>query len=230
MSRLGKVILHIPAREGSKRLRHKNLRLLGGRPMISYAIDAAVGAKVTDNIYVNTDSLEIIQYVRGSYPGVNIYERDKALADDATQSDHFNADIIAQLSPDTLIMINPVCPLITAVDVQDAVMAYESSDCDTLITSNSTQMQVFCEDTPVNIKLGETLAPTQDNAVVNILNWAITIWDAASFIDRFDRLGAAALGKKRLYHPLNVLKSIKVSHQEDLELCESLISSKARGL
>ena len=36
MKDLGKIVIHIPAREGSKRVPKKNLRHMNGKPMISF--------------------------------------------------------------------------------------------------------------------------------------------------------------------------------------------------
>ena len=40
-----KYIAFIPARIGSQRLKHKNLALINGKPLIAYAIDAAKKSK-----------------------------------------------------------------------------------------------------------------------------------------------------------------------------------------
>jgi CMP-N-acetylneuraminic acid synthetase len=223
MKDLGKIVLHVPAREGSKRIPRKNIRSMAGRPMISYAIKAALKSKITDYVYVNTDAEEIIDYVEKKYKQVNIYKRKKQLAEDNTSSEQFTIDIINFLQPDTLVMINPVCPLIESSDITDAMAAYQNSECDTLITCSTTQMQTFCNGNPVNIKVNEQLLPSQDNDLVQVLNWAITIWDARKFKERFDRLGYAALGKNRLLYPIDHLKSFKVSEEKDFQLCETLI-------
>lgn len=54
-----KVVAFIPARAGSKRLADKNLRLLGGRPLIEYTCRAALDSGVPDAVYINTDSRAI---------------------------------------------------------------------------------------------------------------------------------------------------------------------------
>jgi CMP-N,N'-diacetyllegionaminic acid synthase len=228
MKNLGKVVLHIPAREGSKRVPRKNIRLMAGSPMISYVIKAALMSGVTDNIYVNTDSEEIIDYVNREYSQLNIYKRNFFLASDTASSDQFNMDIINTLNPDTLIMINPVCPLIESTDIANAVLEYQNSDCDTLITCNETQMQTFCDGLPVNIRVNEQLCPSQDNKKVKILNWAITIWDARKFKKRFDELGYSVMGDVRLLHPINHLRSFKVSEEMDFQACQALIISNKR--
>jgi len=226
MKDLGKIVLHIPAREGSKRVPRKNIREMAGKPMISYVIDASLESTVTDNVYVNTDAKEIIEYVSKSFPDVKIHEREKKLADDKASSDQFNMDIIDTLEPDTLVMVNPVCPLIDAKDITEAVAAYKLSDCDTLITCTTTQMQTFCNDMPVNIRLDEELAASQTNPVVQILNWAITIWDAKLFKKRFAKLGYASMGDNRVLYPIDHLKSFKVSEEKDFKVCEALIENK----
>ena len=46
----------IPARLGSKRVPRKNLRLINGRPLISYNIETAVKSGVFDEVYVNSEA------------------------------------------------------------------------------------------------------------------------------------------------------------------------------
>ena len=221
MKNLGKVIAHIPARGGSQRVPRKNLKDINGLPMIAYSIKAAKKSQFIDELYVNSEDNEILKV--GEKYGARPFKRKGDLASNSATSDQFNYDIIEKLSPDTLIMINPVCPLIGVEDIDMAISHYQKSDCDTLITSNSTKMQVFCEGSPVNIKTDEELKPTQENAEVHTLNWAITIWDASLFTKRFRELGYASLGSKRELFSLEAYKSIKVSYPEDFEFVTKLL-------
>lgn len=223
MRDLGKVILHIPAREGSKRVPKKNIRLMNNRPMISYTIDASIKANITNEMYVNTDANEVIDYVLNTYPTFKIYKRDKKLAEDKASSEDFNYDIIKQLHADTLIMINPVCPLISSEDILNAFEAYKNSDYDTLITSSSTQMQTFCEGKAINIKTNEPLAPSQDNEKISILNWAITIWDAKKFMKSVEDKGYGSLGQNRILFDIDPIHAIKVSEEKDFLLAEKFL-------
>ena len=225
---LGKVVLHIPAREGSKRVPRKNIREMAGAPMISYVIKAAQESGVTENIYINTDAQEIIEYIYESHSSIGVYNREKVLATDSASSDEFNMDIINKLDVDTLVMINPVCPLIEGTDIQNALAEYKQSNCDTLITCSTTQMQTFCDNQPVNINPDEVLAPSQENPVVQVLNWAITIWDAKLFRQRFESLGYASMGGNRALFSIDHLKSFKVSEEKDFDICEALILSQKK--
>lgn len=53
----------IPARGGSKGIPHKNIKKLGGKPLICYAIDTARKFTTVDNICVSTDDDDIIRVV-----------------------------------------------------------------------------------------------------------------------------------------------------------------------
>jgi CMP-N-acetylneuraminic acid synthetase len=223
MKDLGKIVLHIPAREGSKRVPKKNIRLMNNKPMISYTIDTSIKADITKEMYVNTDDEKLINYVLKEYPDFKIYKRDKKLANDKASSEDFNYDFMKELDADTLIMINPVCPLITKEDIVNAFNYYKNYDCDTLITSSSTQMQTFCNGNPVNINVNEQLAPSQDNKTIQILNWAITIWDAKKFMKRIETKGYASLGENRILFDIDPLHAIKVSEEKDFLLAEKLL-------
>jgi N-acylneuraminate cytidylyltransferase len=50
------VVALIPARSGSKRVPHKNIRLLDGHPVIAYSIAAALQSEVFAAVIVSTDS------------------------------------------------------------------------------------------------------------------------------------------------------------------------------
>src|ERR1700733_12258823 len=54
----------IPARGGSKRIPRKNMALLGGKPLISYTIEAALSSHRLSEVLVSTDDKEIAEYAR----------------------------------------------------------------------------------------------------------------------------------------------------------------------
>lgn len=58
------VVALIPARVGSKRVPGKNVRVLGGHPLIAYTIAPAIASRVFDRVIVSTDSEEIASIAR----------------------------------------------------------------------------------------------------------------------------------------------------------------------
>ena len=53
------MIALIPARGGSKGLPNKNIKLLNGKPLIAYSIEAALQAKEVTRVIVSTDYKDI---------------------------------------------------------------------------------------------------------------------------------------------------------------------------
>lgn len=224
MRKLGKVFAHIPARGGSKRVLAKNLRYLVGNPLLTYAITCAISCNIFDEIYVNTDSDEIEALAIEC--GARVYKRNASLASDQAKGDDFTADFIVKKMPDTLVMISPVCPFVEPEDVLLSIDAYKKSDCDTLITCQQTQMQTFCGEKPVNIDIETSLVPTQENSIVKILNWAVTIWDAKTFLESYRNKGYGYIGTRRLLLPLDPLKCLKISNEQDFRLAELIMRAR----
>lgn len=226
MNKSKKMIAHIPARGGSKRVPGKNLRNLAGQPLLAYTVKATLSCKELSSVYVNTDSDEIA--LLAEKLGVPVYRRRSELAADAVTSEDFNMDIIDALRPDILVMVNPVCPLIEGTDIQAAIDVYRKEDVDTLISVSETKLQCFYEGEPVNIDVNSKLTPTQDNKPVEICNWAVTIWDAEKYRQRFQKSGYAVFGEKRKFYPISPLKAIKISTEEDFQIAELLIKAKRK--
>ena len=57
-----KIVAIIPAKNVSRRVPHKNMRMLGGRPLLFYSINTALKSSLIDEVYVSTDSPEIQKY------------------------------------------------------------------------------------------------------------------------------------------------------------------------
>lgn len=53
------IIAIIPARGGSKRIPHKNIRLFCEKPVLAYSISAALESELFQEIMISTDNLEI---------------------------------------------------------------------------------------------------------------------------------------------------------------------------
>ena len=56
-----RVLAVIAARGGSKGLPRKNLRMLGGRPLVSWPVAAAKAARAVDRVLISSDDPEIIR-------------------------------------------------------------------------------------------------------------------------------------------------------------------------
>lgn len=105
----------IPARGGSKRIPKKNKRLLAGRPLVAWTIEAAMQSKEIDHVIVSTDDQEIheIALQMGS---LDVGLRDQ-FADDHAPSSAVTIDSVEKFLAlkggqlDFVFQLMPTCPL-----------------------------------------------------------------------------------------------------------------------
>ncbi|EKH5422151.1 acylneuraminate cytidylyltransferase, partial [Campylobacter coli] len=216
-----------PARLGSQRVRQKNLRLIEGEPMIAYAIKACKNASSISDIYVNTES-DLIGQVALDY-GVKYYKRNQELALDYIVSDQFNYDFLKKIECEALVMVNPVSPLIESIDIEEAINFFETNQLDSMISVKDERLQSFYQGKALNFNKDGLLPMTQNIDPVQICVWTICIWRRESFIKAYEKNGYAVFNGKYALWPINPLKSIKISYEEDFLLAEQLLRARKFG-
>ena len=60
------IVSIIPARGGSQRIPKKNIKIIAGKPLLAYTIEASLNSKLIDRTYVSTDDNEIAEIARKS--------------------------------------------------------------------------------------------------------------------------------------------------------------------
>ncbi len=127
------------ARGGSKGLPGKNLKTLGGIPLIAHSIRSAQELEIVDAIFCSTDSDEIAAVAK-QYGASVPFLRPSALADDTSPEwlswKHFSEYLVGEgASPNDLILSLPtVAPLRRQEDVQNAIHRLQSSEADVVVS------------------------------------------------------------------------------------------------
>ncbi len=94
-----KTIAVIPAKGFSRRVPRKNMKLIGGNPLVYYAVTAALTSPLIDEVYVSTDDEEIAEYVI-SLGALVPYLRDNALSEDHVPSTEVILDLLRRVYPE----------------------------------------------------------------------------------------------------------------------------------
>ena len=131
------IVAVIPARGGSKGIPRKNMRLMNGKPLISYAIENALASRFIDKVVVTSDSDEILAF-SAQYDGVLALGRGADLSRDAITLDPVVYDAVVRSEQgdrcDVVVTLQPTSPLLS-VQTLDAALAYFlSSDLESLIS------------------------------------------------------------------------------------------------
>ena len=128
-----KILAVIPARAGSKGIPNKNIRIIGGNPLIYYTIRNATLSKYISDIIITTDSPEV--QIIATQMGVKYKLRGEELCRDEVTLDAVIADAIPDDEKwDYIITMQPTSPTLT-VQTLDAAIEYATKYClDTLIS------------------------------------------------------------------------------------------------
>lgn len=136
MSYQGKTFLAIiPARGGSKRLPRKNVLDLGGKPLIAWTIEAALGCAYLDELMVTTDDVEVAEVAKGYGAAVPFLRPAILASDTATSFDaikhaiEFYRDELGKRF-DYVVLLQPTSPMRSSKDISDAIgmLAHKGAD------------------------------------------------------------------------------------------------------
>lgn len=133
------ILAIIPARGGSKGIPRKNVRLLNGKPLISYSIDNARECDLISDIVVTTDDEEILSIAKLK----NIYsiERNTELAGDNITLDPVVYDAVLKMEQlknkryDVVITLQATSPLLQADTLEKAIDSFLNNGKDTYISA-----------------------------------------------------------------------------------------------
>lgn len=134
------ILAIIPARGGSKGIPRKNVLLLSGQPLISYAIQNAKSSGFQMDVAVSTDDQEITN-VSNQF-GAEVIRRNKKLASDEVTLDPVIFDAVQQMEGkagktyDYVITLQPTSPLLSADTLDSAIQKMLNDETiDTLISA-----------------------------------------------------------------------------------------------
>jgi len=221
----------IPARSGSKGIVDKNIKLLAGKPLIAYTIEAALNSQQFDEVMVSTDSERYADIALEYGAKVPFLRSDSTSSDTASSWDMVEEVLLAykQLGKefDTFCLLQPTSPLRTSDDIVNAYSLYRDNAKFAVVSvCEAEHSPLWCGHLPENNEfigfVGEDqLQQRQSGRKFYRLNGAIYIVDTL----RFKR-------EKFLYcegsyaYIMPQIRSVDIDTDIDLKLAEVIIGSK----
>jgi CMP-N-acetylneuraminic acid synthetase len=222
---MSKVHAMVPARYGSTRLRLKNLCMIDDKPMVSYAIEAAVKSGVFDRVCVNSEH-EIFRKIVSRHD-VDFYHRGESLGSSLAKSDDVVKDYFDN-NPDAdiLVWVNPTSPFQTGSEIAGAVNFFINEKLDSLITVEEKKVHCNFENQPINYSKEGLFAQTQDLTPVNPFVYSVMMWRRSAFIKEYNEKGHALFCGSFGTYPVSKLTSLIIKDESDLMMADYLMRSR----
>ena len=138
-----KNIAIIPARSGSKGLPDKNIKMLSGRPLIAWSIEAAISSGVYDEVMVSTDSEKYADIARSFGAKVPFLRSAEASSDTSSSWDAVREVILKyqELGQnfDTFTLLQPTSPLRSVDDIKGSFAQMMNKNCRTIVSVCETE-------------------------------------------------------------------------------------------
>jgi len=131
----GKVAAFIPVRGGSKSVPLKNVKIIAGKPLVQWVLEAAVNAACIDAVYVATDSGEIAQVVHSlNLSKVSVIGRSPETATDEASTESALIEFCHQYDFEQIFLIQATSPLLTSSDLQSGWREYQKTSFDSILS------------------------------------------------------------------------------------------------
>lgn len=163
-----KLLAVIPAREGSKGIRNKNIVLLCGKPLIYYTIKCALDSKVFEKVIVSTDSEKIAE-ISKKYGAEVPFLRPKELATDQAKG----IDVLIHAMEwiernfkkfDAVMYLQPTSPLRTVEDIKLSLEIFQRKNANSVVSVTEVDHHPYWSNTiPPDGKMDNFIRPEYRN-------------------------------------------------------------------
>ncbi len=145
-----KTVAFVPIRLNSKRVVGKNLKDLGGKPMMCYILETLTRVKDIDEVYVYCSHDEIQTYLP---KGVRFLKRPAFLDRDETLGQEIYEEFTKTIDADVYILAHTTSPFIKAETICNALHKVTEEGYDSAFSAEKIQTFVWYKGSPLNYEL-----------------------------------------------------------------------------
>lgn len=219
----------IPARSGSKGLKDKNIKLLNGKPLIAYSIEAAKKSEIYSHILVSTDS-ERYGEIAIQYGAEVPFYRSEENASDVASSWDVVKEVLKKYQDmgivfDTFTLLQPTSPLRKYEDIKKAYELFKEKDAIAVVSVCEMEHSPLWSNTlPENNSLSGFLRADSNKQRQKLetfyrINGAIYMADVKAFLENTN------LYREDCYaYKMPAERSIDIDTELDFKIAETIIN------
>lgn len=197
------VLAIIPARGGSKGVPRKNIRELGGKPLLAWTIEEAKKSKYIDQLVLSSEDAEIIAVAQKW--GCEVpFVRPQELAQDDTPSIDPVLHVIEKLPQkyDYVVLLQPTSPLRLVIDIDtciELIIEKNSQSCVSITEPEKSPMWMYKMDNNSRvlenlIQQDKEIHRRQDLPPIYALNGAVYVTQCAYLCKSKKFIGQNTIG------------------------------------
>jgi len=218
-----KVVALMPMKANSERVRGKNFRDFGGKPLFRWMLDTLKSVSAIDTVVINTDARDILAE-NGLLEGdrVTIRHRKLEICGDFVSMNVIIDDDIQNIDADIYLMTHTTNPLLSKQSIEAAIsqfkVALKSGKADSLFTVNKVHERFYDADVKALNHDPDNLIRTQDLEPWYQENSNLYLFTRESF----SRTNAR-IGKKPMMLETAPFESTDIDTPDDWDLAEVMI-------
>lgn len=218
------ILAVIPVRGGSKGIPRKNVRLMGGKPLLMYSVENALKCESITNIVITTDDEEIISIAQMNH--IEYVKRDKSLAADHVTLDPVVYDAVVQMEEkyaiqyDIIVTLQATSPLLSIETLNNALLQFIHSGDDTFISVVNRPHLSWKKDK-------DRIVPTYTKRL-NRQQLPANYFETGAFLitKRENIAYNSRIGEKVSVYEVPQQESIDIDTIDDWQMCESILNRK----
>lgn len=211
-----KTVAFVPIRLNSKRVVGKNLKSLGGKPLMCYVLDTLAKVNGVDEIYVYCSSEDVISYLPD---GIKFLKRPDFLDRDETLGKEIYEEFTKTIDADVYILAHTTSPFLKIETFENALNKIKNEDYDSAFSAEKMQTFIWYNGKPLNYDLKE-IPRTQTIEPVYVETSAFFMFKRDVWKVYKQRIG---------FNPymalVDKIEGIDIDWPEDFEFAEKILES-----
>ena len=209
----------VPMKHHSERVKEKNFRIIGGKPLFYWILESLSKSKYIDEIIINTDSNLIAENALKDF-NVTILKRPGFLLGDMVSMAPLTKYDLSKTYGDFYLQTHSTNPLLKTSTINKAIETYFTlKEHDSLFTVTPKQVRLYWIDGRSVNHDPDNLIRTQDLPLIYEENSCIYCFSRKTFKEQGHRLG-----KNPYMMPIDKIEAIDIDDEDDFLMAEYFLN------
>lgn len=206
-----RIVAIMPIKLNNERLPGKNVKELGGKPLLRYQLEELLKVKLIDDIYVYCSDTAICDYLPD---GISFLQRDKELDLPTSNFNQIFESFFAQINADIYVYVHATAPFVTSETTTTCIDKVKSGAYDSAFTAVLIQDYLWMDGKPLNFD-AENLPRSQDLKPIYRETSGVYVYTREQYLKTHRRVGNRPYIKM-----VSFKEAVDINNPEDFELAK----------